>query len=41
MSSDVQSKVLGDVKIGKSDGPTSVFILNKNTKLTLKQKIQK
>ena len=41
MSSDVQSKALRDVKIGKSDGPTSVFILNKNTKLTLKQKIQK
>lgn len=28
-------------KIGSSDGPTSVFVLKKNAKLTLKQKIQK
>ena len=30
-----------NIRIGKADGPTSVFILKKNTKLTLKQKFQK
>ncbi len=41
MSSGVQTNVFANKKIGKSDGPTSVFILKKNAKLTLKQKIQK
>ena len=30
-----------NIRIGKADGPTSVFILKKNAKLTLKQKFQK
>ena len=30
-----------NIRIGKADGPTSVFILKKNTKLTLKPKFQK
>ena len=32
---------MNSIKIGSSDGPTSVFVLKKNAKLTLKQKIQK
>ena len=27
--------------IGSTDGPTSVFIIKKNSKLTLRQKIEK
>ena len=30
-----------NIRIGGTDGPTSVFILKKNAKLTLKQKFRK
>lgn len=36
-----KEKGASDSKIGRADGPTSVFILQKNAKLTLKQKFQK
>lgn len=32
---------MNSIKIGSSDGPTSVFVLKRNAKLTLKQRIQK